>query len=53
MRSGRVLWMVFLVLGALLWLASIGVWSHPAYRMVLMLAILSWSAYVVWSPKSH
>jgi len=53
MRRGPVLWTVFLVLGALLWLASVGVWSHPAYRLVLMLAVLSWFAYVVRAPKSN
>jgi len=53
MRRGPVYWTVFLVLGALLWLASVGVWSHPAYRLVLMLAALSWSAYVVRAPKSN
>jgi hypothetical protein len=51
MRRGPLLWTVFLVLGGLVWLASAGVWSHPAYQLVLMLAVLSWFAYVVWTPK--
>ena len=52
MRRGPVLWTVFLVLGALLWLASVGVWGHPAYRFVLMLVVLSWSGYVAWTPQT-
>ena len=53
MRRGPAFWMVFLILGSLLWLTSIGVWSHPAYRLVLMLAVFSWFGYVVRIPKSH
>jgi hypothetical protein len=30
---------------------SVGVWSYPAYRLVLMLTVFSWFAYVV-APKS-
>jgi hypothetical protein len=45
--------MVFLVLGSLLWLTSVGLWSHPAYRLVLMLAVFSWFGYVVRTPKSN
>jgi hypothetical protein len=51
MKNGAVLWTMFLVLGALLWLSSVGVWSHPAYRLVLALAIFVWSAEVVRTPK--
>jgi hypothetical protein len=46
------LWTALLVLGALLWLTSVGVGSHPAYRLVLMVAVFSWCGYVVWTPKS-
>ena len=51
MRRGLLLWTVFLFQGALLWLTSVGVWSHPAYRLVLMLAVLSWFAVIVRAPK--
>jgi hypothetical protein len=44
---------VFLVLGALLWLTTVGAWSHPAYRLLLMLAVLSWFGYIAWTPKSN
>jgi hypothetical protein len=47
MKNGAVLWTLFLVLGALLWLSSVGVWSHPVYRLGLMLTILVWCAEVV------
>ncbi len=53
MRTGLGLWSVFLVLGALVWLASVGAFSHPVYRPVVMLAVLSWGGYVVWTPKSN
>ena len=52
MRSGAFLWAAFLVLGTLLWLESIGGWSHPAYRLALMIGVLSWAGYVVRSPHS-
>ena len=52
MRRGPVFWTPLLVLGALLWLTSVGVWDHPLYRLVLMLVALSWFGYVVWAPKS-
>jgi hypothetical protein len=32
-REGVAFWTVFLVLGALLWLASIGVWRHSVYML--------------------
>jgi len=47
MQRGSILWTVFVVLGALLWLASTGVWRHPVYRLGLTLTVLSWFAYVV------
>jgi hypothetical protein len=53
MRRGLILWTMFLVLGTLLWLTSVGVLSHPAYQLVLMLAMFSWFGYVVWTPKSN
>ena len=43
----------FLVLGTLLGLESIGIWSHPAYRLALMGAVLSWAGCVVRSPRTH
>jgi len=53
MKRGPAFWTVFLVLGVLLWLTSVGVWSHPAYRLVLGLAVFSFAGYVVWIPKSR
>jgi hypothetical protein len=53
MRRGPVFWTPLLVLGALLWLTSVGVWDHPLYRLVLMLVAFSWFGYVVWAPKSN
>jgi hypothetical protein len=47
MRRGSILWTVFVVLGALLWLASTGVWRHLVYALAVTLTVLSWSAYVV------
>jgi hypothetical protein len=52
MRKGVALWTVFLVLGALIWLESIGVPSHPAYRLCLMVVALSWGGYAARAPKS-
>jgi hypothetical protein len=52
MFSGLSGWPVFLVLGALLWLTSVGALTHPAYRLLLMLAVLSWCGYIVRTPKS-
>jgi hypothetical protein len=39
--SGAVLWAAFLVLGALLWLASAGAWSNSVYTLVLMVVVFS------------
>jgi hypothetical protein len=44
MQKSPVLWTTFLVLGALLWLSSVGICSHPVYRLVLGLSIFVWSA---------
>lgn len=52
MRNSLGFWIVFLAIGALLWLSSIGVWSHPAYRLVLMVVMLTWFGYVAVNPKS-
>ena len=52
LRTGLGYWSVFLVLGDLIWLASVGAFTHPVYRLVLMLAVLSWGGYVMWTPKS-
>jgi hypothetical protein len=52
MRTGVALWSMFLVLGALIWLESIGVGSHPAYRLCLMVVSLSWFGYAA-GPKSN
>jgi hypothetical protein len=52
MRKRVALWTVFLVLGALIWLESIGVPSHPAYRLCLMVVALSWGGYAARAPKS-
>ena len=41
-----------LIFGGLLWLSSIGVWSHPAYRLTLMLTMWVWFARVVRTPKA-
>lgn len=45
MRKGVVLWTVFLVLGGLIWLESVGVGRHPSYRLGLMVVALSWFGY--------
>lgn len=50
MRRCAVLWTT-LILGGLLWLSSIGVWSNAAYRLILMFTILVWSAWIVRTPK--
>ena len=51
MHSGTVLWTTLLIFGALLWLSSVGIVSHPAYRLVLMLAFFVWSAEFARSRK--
>ena len=52
MSSGMGGWAVFLVLGVLIWMTSAGALTHPAYRLVLMVAVFSWCAYIVRTPKS-
>jgi hypothetical protein len=51
MHDGAALWTVFLALGVLIWLSSVGVWSHPVYRLGLMLTLLAWCAEVVRTRK--
>lgn len=53
MRKGTALWTVFLLLGALLWLVSVGVWRQPLYRLILMVASLSWFAQTASAPRSN
>lgn len=53
MRKGIGLWTVFLILGGLLWLASVGVWSHPVYRLCLMVVSFTWFSYTASAPKSN
>jgi hypothetical protein len=42
MRKGALLWLLFL--GALLWLSSVSIGTHPIYRLLLMVVILASSA---------
>jgi len=51
MRKGVALWTVFLALGALIWLESTGVWTHPAYRLCLLVIAFSWFGYAARTPK--
>ena len=51
MHNGAVLWTIFLALGVLIWLSSVGGWSHPVNRLVLMLAFLVWCAELVRTRK--
>ena len=53
MRTGAALWTVFLVLGALIWLESIGAPSHPAYRLCLMVVAFSWFGYAARARRSN
>ncbi len=54
LASGAFVWAAFLVFGALLWLASAGALSNPAYTLLVMLAVFMWFGYVVRdrAPKS-
>ena len=52
MRKGTGLWAVYLVLGALLWLASVGFSNHSVYMLCLMVVLFSWFGYTV-SAKSN
>ena len=49
--SGRGLWGAVLTLGALLWLSSLIVETHPIYSAAAALAALVFSAFVVPRPK--
>ena len=53
MRKGVALWSAFLVLGALICLESIGVGSHPVYRLCLMVVAFSWFGYAARIPTSN
>jgi hypothetical protein len=53
MRTGAAFWLVFLGLGVLLYVESLGVWTHPPYRALLMVTALFWSRYVVRVPKAN
>jgi hypothetical protein len=45
------LWTVFLVLGILFWLSSVGVWNHPAYQLILMSSMFAFCGWVVCVPE--
>lgn len=51
MRKGTALWTMFLVLGALFWLASVGVWRHPAYMLCLMVVSFWWFSHTASAQK--
>ena len=53
MRQGPMLWTTYLMLGASLYFQSVGYWQHPAYRLFLMITLLSWAAYIARTPRSH
>ena len=53
MRTGRMLWVTYAVLGALVYAESAGYWSHAGYRLALVSAVLSWAGWVVWTPKAR
>ena len=44
MRKAAAVWGPFIVFGVLLWLSSVGIGTSIAYRSVLFLAMLVWSA---------
>ena len=50
-RNGRGLWVAVLTLGALLWLSSLIVETHPIYAAAAVLAVLVFSAFVLPRPK--
>jgi hypothetical protein len=52
MRTRLGYWSMFLVVGALTWLAGVDALTNPVYRLVVALAVLSWFGYVMWAPKS-
>jgi hypothetical protein len=41
------------ILGGLLWLSSMGMWSHPAYRLSLMITMFLWFGWVVRTPRAR
>jgi hypothetical protein len=45
MRKPSILWSAFAAIGLLLWLSSIGVGTHRVYRLMLVVAVLLWSAW--------
>jgi hypothetical protein len=51
MRKPLALWSTVAAFGLLFWLSSIGVGTHPAYRLVLMVAMLSWCGWFVAAPR--
>jgi hypothetical protein len=51
MGKGTALWTMFLVLGALFWLASVGVGRHPAYVFCLMVVAFSWFSHTASAQK--
>ena len=51
MRKPLALWSTCVAFGLLLWLSSIGVLTHPAYRLGLMVAMFSWFGWFVAAPR--
>jgi hypothetical protein len=51
MRKPLALWSMVAAFGLLLWLSSIGVGTHPAYKLLLMVAMLSWAGWFVAAPR--
>jgi hypothetical protein len=41
------------ILGGLLWLSSMGMWNHPAYRLCLMVTTFVWCGWVVRTPRAR
>jgi hypothetical protein len=53
MRKPWTLWGSFGAIGLLLWLSSIGVGTHPVYKLALVVAGLSWSAWFASDGPQH
>ncbi len=51
MQKSLGLWSMFAAFGLLLWLSSVGVGTHPVYRLVLMVAMLSWAGWFAAAPR--
>ena len=51
MRKPLALWATISAFGLVLWLSSVGAGTHPAYRLVLMVAMLSWCAWFIAAPE--